>query len=1090
MGWEILLGAVLEAGLGLLAEVGFGDEARALKERLTGGDEKTRRKAFDRAFRRALESAGEGNIRPLLEHRPFQEAVISGLLDPETGFDLQAVAAEQEDGLSPAQTRALRRFFSALENALLADETWGPLLERFQDLRFQKDTVKALQERRLDTPTPRLVSTLNAQLHGSGAIAQDHSVAAGAGGVAVGGDVESIVQVVIQQLILQGAPPASTGPQPETLRHRYLKELAHETNRLPWGSLAQEYANPEGGASMGLAQVYTALDTTELERVEGEEELRRFLAQAERDEARRVPAQAQVNGASRLLILGDPGSGKSTFVNYLTHALAQAGLAPDAAPWLERIAPWDHAPLLPVRVELRALAAQVAPGRQAEAHVLLDYLRRTLETRQLGDFWPFLRAAIRDEEETLLFALDGLDEAPTELRDAVLETVQAFADRYRRHRYVVTCRPYAYVSLRRRLQGFRQVTLAPFSPEQVEHFVTTWYRELSGQGRLSAQEAEERAARLTQAARRRDLWELAQRPLLLTVMTLLHAFQGGRLPDDRTELYADAVDLLLRRWEGRLGKQVGVIEQLGIAELKMSDLKAGLYEVAFRAHSGAEMAEGRTADIDESELRKWLAPYLGDDWQKAWEFATYIRERAGLLVRHKTDAYTFPHRTFQEFLAACYLVGDADYAGKAAELVKEDLNRWREVFVLAAGHAARQQQLSQAIAAVNELCPRQVTRVARPGAGAFRRAALAGEALLEIGLVGARRKETGRVALERVQGWLMSAVQADGVLEAQERADLGNVLARLGDPREEVLRPEAMEFCHVPAGPFWMGSPDEDEMAQDREKPLHRVEIPYDYWLARYPVTVAQFRAFVEAEGFQPGDPRSQRDPDNHPVRWISWHEARAFCAWLTRTWGEGKVLPEGWQARLPTEAEWEKGARGGIEIPSAPLIASVDADLASAPGASSPNPDLRRRYPWSDEPDPNRANYNKTRIGTTSAVGCFPGGASVYGCQDMAGNVYEWTQSQYKAYPYDPLDGRENLEAGDRVSRVLRGGAFHYDERSTRCAFRSGNYPRNRFYYFGFRVLVAAPFPHPPLHSGPSALGHSGTQPPTVGSPGAKRSG
>ncbi|MCP4535311.1 MAG: hypothetical protein GY831_29320, partial [Delftia sp.] len=367
-----------------------------------------------------------------------------------------------------------------------------------------------------------------------------------------------------------------------------------------------------------------------------------------------------------------------------------------------------------------------------------------------------------------------------------------FADRYRRHRYVVTCRPYAYVSLRRRLQGFRQVTLAPFDQEQVQHFVTTWYRELSGQGRLSAQDAEERAGRLAQAARRGDLWELAQRPLLLTVMTLLHAFQGGRLPDDRTELYADAVDLLLRRWEGRLGKQVGVIEQLGIPELKMSDLKAGLYEVAFRAHSGAEMAEGRTADIDEAELRKWLAPYLGDDWQKAWEFATYIRERAGLLVRHKTDAYTFPHRTFQEFLAACYLVGDADYAGKAAELVTEDLNRWREVFVLAAGHAARQQHLSQAIAAVNELCPRQVTRVTRPGAQAFRRAALAGEALLEIGLVGARRKETGRVALERVQDWLVSAVQADGALDARERAGAGNVLARLGDPREEVLRPEAM----------------------------------------------------------------------------------------------------------------------------------------------------------------------------------------------------------------------------------------------------------------------------------------------------------
>ncbi len=93
MGWDILLDAVLEAGLGLLAEAGFGDEVRGLKERLTGGDKKARRKAFDRAFQRAIEAAGEENIRPLLEQRPFQEAVISGLLDPETGFVLRAVAA-------------------------------------------------------------------------------------------------------------------------------------------------------------------------------------------------------------------------------------------------------------------------------------------------------------------------------------------------------------------------------------------------------------------------------------------------------------------------------------------------------------------------------------------------------------------------------------------------------------------------------------------------------------------------------------------------------------------------------------------------------------------------------------------------------------------------------------------------------------------------------------------------------------------------------------------------------------------------------------------------------------------------------------
>jgi hypothetical protein len=88
IGLSILLGAALEAGLGVLAEAGFGDEARALKERLTKKDEKERQVAFDRAFDRAVEAAGDDDLRPLLEHQPFRETVVAGLLDPEQGFDV------------------------------------------------------------------------------------------------------------------------------------------------------------------------------------------------------------------------------------------------------------------------------------------------------------------------------------------------------------------------------------------------------------------------------------------------------------------------------------------------------------------------------------------------------------------------------------------------------------------------------------------------------------------------------------------------------------------------------------------------------------------------------------------------------------------------------------------------------------------------------------------------------------------------------------------------------------------------------------------------------------------------------------------
>jgi predicted NACHT family NTPase len=198
---------------------------------------------------------------------------------------------------------------------------------------------------------------------------------------------------------------------------------------------------------------------------------------------------------------------------------------------------------------------------------------------------------------------------------------------------------------------------------------------------------------------------LAERPLLLTVMVQLHTYRG-RLPHDRTELYADAVDLLLERWESHIGRTAGIVEQLGIPGLKRYNLEAGLYAVAFQAHS---QAGGETsADIAEADLRHWLAPHLGGSYDKAGLFIDYIRERAGLLIRHKTEAYTFIHRSFQEFLAACHLVGLPDYASQAARLVQAAPDRWREVFLLSVGHAARTHRLDAAINAVRYLCPRSV----------------------------------------------------------------------------------------------------------------------------------------------------------------------------------------------------------------------------------------------------------------------------------------------------------------------------------------------------------------------------------------------
>jgi formylglycine-generating enzyme required for sulfatase activity len=217
-----------------------------------------------------------------------------------------------------------------------------------------------------------------------------------------------------------------------------------------------------------------------------------------------------------------------------------------------------------------------------------------------------------------------------------------------------------------------------------------------------------------------------------------------------------------------------------------------------------------------------------------------------------------------------------------------------------------------------------------------------------------------------------------------------------------------------------------------------------DYFVARYPLTVAQFGAFVEDTRFQVGDRNCLRDAPNHPVRWVSFHEALAYCRWLTDTLRTAEFTPlplrehlaAGWVITLPSEAEWEKAARG------------TDG----------------RIYPWGDTFKASNANGNDSRLGTTSPVGLFPNGASPCGALDMSGNVWEWTRSLWGTdgklsfrYPYEPRDAkRENLEASDDVWQVLRGGAFVDSGGFLRAAKRYWGSPGRRYNHFGFRVAFS----------------------------------
>jgi formylglycine-generating enzyme required for sulfatase activity len=257
------------------------------------------------------------------------------------------------------------------------------------------------------------------------------------------------------------------------------------------------------------------------------------------------------------------------------------------------------------------------------------------------------------------------------------------------------------------------------------------------------------------------------------------------------------------------------------------------------------------------------------------------------------------------------------------------------------------------------------------------------------------------------------------------------------------------EMVLIPAGEFLMGSdPQKDQSARDEEQPQRRLYLP-DYYIAKTPVTNAQYLAFAEATGNQPysgwEDGRPPEGKENHPVVTLSWHDAMAYCQWLSEVTGK--------PYRLPSEAEWEKAARGGLGIP-----APQGNQLAG-------NPVPGRLYPWGDQWDPRRCSADQGNKGDTTPVGQYsPRGDSPYGCADMAGNVFEWTRSLWGKehekpdfmYPYDPQDGRENPDVGDDVYRVVRGGSFASSRDYARCARRHWVNPDYRYSNIGMRVVVS----------------------------------
>ncbi len=895
-------------------------------------------------------------------------------------------------------------------------------------------------------------------IHASSSLPSDQPAVAApqvtAAGLNAGGSITLVAGHLIQNYAHSGRRDLDAAALAEGI-HRYLTWVENRYGPLNLRGLQPR----EQGPPLTLSDVYVSLAVRLApDRPQPQPRRSRERDKGEAETVQLLDMRQLLALSPRLVITGGPGSGKTTFLTVIATALAQA-LRTGDTDRVERYLGLTGPLPLPIFVSLseynryRREQAQAANARQGTLTAFISYtlIRQNALIGLPDNFFEQLLTAGRD----CLLLLDGLDEVADEReRLLVRQDVAGLAANQSIRQVLVTSRSRAYQGEAVLPPPFRLAEVQPMDEDQVAALVARWCQAVYGQMTAAAEQANLRRSiqNLEHLRARRGEPRLVDTPLLVTIVAIVH-YDQKRLPEQRAELYARCVEVLLAERYRQASEATFALVDWGGSP---TEKRGWLAYLAYQMMGAGEVA-GR--EIKEGQLRAWLRPLVARRRGEAEAdeqldlFIRAMRER-GSLLDERDGQYRFTHLTFQEFLGAFYLAETVREVDKiTAFLVEEERIAaawWRETALLLVGYLG----LSSEETALSLI---QRWAVAAGGVElALAAAEVAASAFLELD---SQDILTQTLLTERL---VTPLTDPAAPISPPVRARAGDALGRVGDPRPGVdvrLVGEAtlpdLALCYVPPGPFWMGSED----GRDDEKPLHQVDLP-GYWISRYPVTVAQFRAFVQRSGYQVrrSFDRLQQDPATRPVRYVTWDDALAFCRWLTAQARAAGWLPDGYSLILPSEAEWEKAARGGLLLPQRPLFAQLGDDLAAlaqTPPPMLPNPQPQRRYVMGQTLPDGSANIKTAALETTSAVGIFPADCTPYGVMDLTGNVTEWTRSLWKGYRYVSADGRENMNSRD--PRVIRGGAWNDDaENWPRCASRGGSGPDVVDDSVGFRVVVS----------------------------------
>jgi formylglycine-generating enzyme required for sulfatase activity len=572
-----------------------------------------------------------------------------------------------------------------------------------------------------------------------------------------------------------------------------------------------------------------------------------------------------------VVILGEPGSGKTTFLKrLLIRGLKEGGPLQLGLP----------ADMLPVFLPLRALKNPTPDLPQ-----LID------DTLALGDHGlpPGLGQRLT-KLPRLLLLFDGLDEVAdlAQRREVAGWIEKKVMQRHPEWRAAVTCRFAGYGPSRVELgEEFLELHVRPLSERQREQFVRTWYR-LVEEGlepdsdrarRKAVQQAEALNATLSSGDfRSARVAEMVGNPLLLANLCLVHRDRGGALPKGRKRLYDECIDVLLELWRGSKKVAINVTAEQGKRVLQ--PVAAWMHEKDGRTRATAK----ELAAVLEEPLK--VVRWRGGNGD-ARQFLATVRDESGLLTGWGPDEFGFMHLGFQEYLAAMELRRQATEGGEAE---KEKVYRmladhygeswWQEVLLL---------MVAMGNPSIFKPLMREVVK--RPAFAEH-------PALLRMLL-----EEAAEVSPDPFQDLLDHPDQGAELARRQQLASEALRLLGIGKAKApkgmEVTEKGGVEMVPIPRGEFFMGSPDTEVGRWDEEGPQHKVTISSDFWMGRYPVTNEQYGLFLK-ENPQVSPPQYWGDRSfnqaQQPVVGVTWKEAAAFAKWAG--------------GRLPTEAEWEYACR------------------------------------------------------------------------------------------------------------------------------------------------------------------------------------